>query len=551
MSVSLSKKMIVGFLAVAILTGIVGVIGWLGIQKTTQSVIVLGKQTVPAVDYLSDIKSSLLEIKVIQRSLFSPYLNTDDYNRQFTNLETSRKNYASAFAEYDKLTKLPEEMKLYEKLKASIEIVKAGNDAYFTTQKKLKTSNIKPEDYTSQMTAAAMTGGLRTNFDAMMVDMQALIDWVMAYYGTKMVNQSTQQAMALNAVILGASVVCFILAFLLGIFLAGSISRPITKITNELFTASHSLESASLQVSSSSQELSSGSSELAASIEEMTSSLEELHSIIEANTRNVNQSELLMQETASESVKVGERMNELKQALGEISNNSKKISKIIKVIDDIAFQTNILALNAAVEAARAGDAGKGFAVVADQVKSLAQKSADAAKETADLIETAIDSVTKGESLGQVAVDAQNVAVEKAGKVSVLLDEVNRASKEQLKGANQITQGISQINSVVQATAASSEENAAAGEELLSQAESLRGNVNGLNVLISGVNKTEPASQAIVKAKEQHLPSPDHAKPTANQGADLAQHAFHAEEQASGVEVMKAEDAIPMKDFKDF
>jgi methyl-accepting chemotaxis protein len=181
-------------------------------------------------------------------------------------------------------------------------------------------------------------------------------------------------------------------------------------------------------------------------------------------------------------------MSELKVALTEISGNSKKIAKIIKVIDDIAFQTNILALNAAVEAARAGDAGKGFAVVAEQVKSLAQKSADAAKETADLIERAIDSVSQGESLGQVALDAQLMVTEKAGKVSVLLDEVSRASREQLKGANQITQGVNQINSVVQATAASAEENAAAGEELLSQAEGLRGSVSGLNVLVLGSAK---------------------------------------------------------------
>lgn len=285
----------------------------------------------------------------------------------------------------------------------------------------------------------------------------------------------------------GVGILVPVLALLIFIvfLIARGISRPILAVNGELASASEALESAALQVSSSSQELSSGSSQLASSIEEMTSSLEEMQSTIEANSKNVNQSEMLMRDTSSETADVTRRMNELKVSLDGISANSKKIAKIIKVIDDIAFQTNILALNAAVEAARAGDAGKGFAVVAEQVKGLAQKSAEAARETADLIERAIDSVSEGESLGQAALEAQLGVADKAGKVGILLDEVNRASKEQLKGATQITQGLAQINSVVQATAASSEQTAATGEELLSQAEVLKRNVDRLGEVIKG------------------------------------------------------------------
>jgi len=323
----------------------------------------------------------------------------------------------------------------------------------------------------------------------------------------------------------------------------GSITKPVRRVNEELREASTALESASGQVSSSSQQLSSSSSELASSIEEMTSSLEELQSIIEANTKSVNQGELLMQETVTEAKKVTDKMVELKAALGDISKNSKRISKIIKVIDDIAFQTNILALNAAVEAARAGDAGKGFAVVADQVKALAQKSADAAKETADLIEEALSASEKGEDLGNASIEIQMVAAEKAGKVAVLLDEVNRASKEQLKGANQITQAVTQVNSVVQNTASSSEENAAAGEELLAQSESLAENVVRLDKIINGKNNrtaspskapTRPASPQATRTK-----------------AGLALPRAEGTRAVTGIEVTKPEDIIPLKDFKDF
>lgn len=325
------------------------------------------------------------------------------------------------------------------------------------------------------------------------------------------------------------------------IFIANSIANPIVKMTREISLASNNLESASYQVSSSSQELSSGSSELASSIEEITSSLEELQSVIESNTNNINQSELMMSETKKGSVKATEKMSELQVALTEINENSKRIVKIIKVIDDIAFQTNILALNAAVEAARAGDAGKGFAVVADQVKSLAQKSAEAAKETAELIDKAINSVLKGEELGKNVNEIQTKATEMTEKVAVLLDEVNRASKEQLKGINQITQAVNQTNSVVQQTASSAEESAAASEELLSQAESLNTIVDKLFEVIKGNSKDknlkETSGKTTKEVGEKKLIQDKTPKKLASNTKD--------------VDLVRPEDKIPMNDFSDF
>ena len=295
----------------------------------------------------------------------------------------------------------------------------------------------------------------------------------------------------LRNIMLVIVIVSLILIILLTVLTSNSIANPLAHSSKDLYQASSSIKSAAGQVSTSGQELASGASELAASVEEMTSSLEELQSIIEANTKVANEGELMARNNHQITVVKGkEMMNKLTVALEEISANSQKIVKIIKVIDDIAFQTNILALNAAVEAARAGEAGKGFAVVADQVKALAQKSAEAAKETADLIEKAVESVKAGQTYGDEVANAAAGSAEMSEKVGTILSEINKASTEQLKGANQVTKAVNQINTVVQQTASSSEELASAGEELLSQAEMLTQVVFNLAEIVQGAQKSE-------------------------------------------------------------
>jgi methyl-accepting chemotaxis protein len=541
---SLSFRLIIGFSVIALLTLLTGVMGVIGSTIMARSIKDLGDKAIPSISLLGRIRYDHLDIKMTIRTMTSPYISEDDWNRQVTDMPDTIKKYKEELAAFDKLEKSPAEKAIYDEFLPLLAQMEKANDEFVATGVSLKAQGLGALAYTKTLTQMAINGDVRSLYSKMDGALGKLIDYVDKAYGQDLVVSSLKKADFFNQIILVETIVAVLLSLVLGIVSARQVSRPMLRINSNLLATSKSLESASLQSSSSGQELSSGASELASSIEEMTSSLEELQSIIEANSKNVNQSELLMKETSAETGKVTERMSELKVALTEISGNSKKIAKIIKVIDDIAFQTNILALNAAVEAARAGDAGKGFAVVAEQVKSLAQKSADAAKETADLIERAIDSVSQGESLGQVALDAQLVVTEKAGKVSVLLDEVNRASKEQLKGANQITQGVNQINSVVQATAASAEEIAAAGEELLSQAEGLRGNVSDLNVLVLGSAKAE-RDQAGPSGKGQ-LPAAVQAPP---RRAELPHDP--GREPPSGAVVTKPEDAIPLKDFKGF
>lgn len=240
--------------------------------------------------------------------------------------------------------------------------------------------------------------------------------------------------------------------------------------------AAEQVATGSDQVSSGAQELASGSTEQAASVEELSSSAERI-SLMAAETSSVVEAASRSIEKADANVRAGnEHMEQLTQAMAEIGSSSDKIANITKVIEDIAFQTNILALNAAIEAARAGNAGKGFAVVADEVRNLAAKSGEAAKQTTELIRNSVDTVARGTEItsqtGQILKDVSvstNEVVESFGKIEQSIDEQNSAIE-------QIKLGLSQISAVVQTNAATAEENSATSEEMSAQAAALNGEV---------------------------------------------------------------------------
>ncbi len=241
------------------------------------------------------------------------------------------------------------------------------------------------------------------------------------------------------------------------------------------------VSSASSQISSGSQSLAQGASEQASSLEEVSSSLEEMSAMSRQNADNAGQAKGLSDQARISAESGNEAMLRMNDAIGKIKASSDETAKVLKTIDEIAFQTNLLALNAAVEAARAGEAGKGFAVVAEEVRNLAQRSAEAARNTAEMIESSVGNAQQGVSIAGEVGSVLSEIVDGAGKVNELINEISSSVGEQSKGIEQLSGAVQQMDTVTQQNAANSEESASAAEELNNQAEELLSMVGEFNL----------------------------------------------------------------------
>jgi len=360
--------------------------------------------------------------------------------------------------------------------------------------------------------------------------------------------QDAIQAMNRNLLIAFVLVVLGVAAGVAAFFTIRKATVTLRRTAHTLFEGAEQVASAAEQVSNSSQALAQGASEQAAAIEETSASSLEVSAMTEKNSENTTAAAENMTHVSKQVVVSNESLRQMVVSMREINQSSESISKIMKVIDDIAFQTNILALNAAVESARAGEAGLGFAVVADEVRNLAQRSAQAAKETAAKIEDSIQKSANGVQIsGKVAERLQEI-VTKARQVDELVAEIATASKEQSQGIGQVNTAVSQMDKVTQSNAASAEESASAAEELNAQALTLQGIVTDLQRLVGGKNGHGTTISA--SAKQPKVAVKSIAKPTVVRASSHSESKPPAS--APTRQPQPAAVTIPMEgDFKDF
>jgi methyl-accepting chemotaxis protein/methyl-accepting chemotaxis protein-1 (serine sensor receptor) len=345
------------------------------------------------------------------------------------------------------------------------------------------------------------------------------------------------QSASSQRIALGLLVLCAIVGLIVIIVVRG-VTRDVGQAATHLAEGAAQVASAATQVSAASQSLAQGSSEQAASLEETSSSSEEINSMTHKNAENSRAAAELTSQVDQRVGVANQKLEQMVASMTEINTSSEKVSKIIKVIDEIAFQTNILALNAAVEAARAGEAGMGFAVVADEVRNLAQRCAQAAKDTASLIEESLGKSHEGMSNLDHVAEAIRSITESSAKMKVLVDEVNLGSQEQERGIEQIAKAIVQMEQVTQKNAANAEESASASEELSGQAETMRAVVGQLQALVSGQGK-KPGRPA---------PGGYHARPkpaAATKSGDHSRGLKALQSAVSGNKVVPAAKAEPV------
>ncbi len=473
---SLAKKLISGFLCVAVIVAVVGIAGYGGLRYASRSQAAINSVYLPGVNGLWMIKDGVDVVRRVELVMFLTQLSPAERAGQKKNLTTAWGKAEAGWAIYAPIPKQGEESALWEQFRAAFGEYKQAHERVIDLLDK------SPDDRENAYDIASSEG--RDKFKAV----QTLIDKLLATNGAAAelaVKAADRQAAVTGYFALGMAILGVAASLLLGILLSSGIARNMKAIVESLRDNSGQVQETAVVLTESARQLSEGAAEEASSLAETSSSMDEVSAIVKKNTENASQARTLADRAGESVERANVSMGAMLESMQDISASSEETGKIIKTIDEIAFQTNLLALNAAVEAARAGEAGAGFAVVADEVRNLAQRAASAARNTSELIEGVIRKISGGTALVEKTnADFKDVA-DSVGSVTRLVGEIADASKEQSQRISDVGRLVSQVGRVTQRTAAQSEDIANSAEDLSFRSASLEGTVTKILALVEG------------------------------------------------------------------
>jgi methyl-accepting chemotaxis protein len=470
---TIGKRVIFGFTSIILIAMALGLFAYsrLIVIRTCSNAIV--GDALPGVYQIGRLESSLSQSQVATyKHVISD--SKDEMAQYDAEIVTIVKANEDVLADYEKTISRPKDRELFEQIKTALPPFRQAREAV------LKLSR----DQKSKEAFELAKKELKPAYEKLTVAVAAEVDFNKQSGDDFSKSMQTAISGAQTGIWIGLGAV-----LLLGVGISFTIirgtNRVLTGVASTLADGSSQIAAASGQVSSASQSLAEGASEQAASLEETSSTLEEMASMSKSNAEQAEKCRGWMGEAREIVGKMDKLLNETTVSIQETKRSSEATGKVVKTIEEIAFQTNILALNAAVEAARAGEAGMGFAVVADEVRNLAQRCAQATKETSVLIENATAAARNGSELTVSTQEEFKKTIESATKVGKAIDDIAAAVKEQTQGIAQINIAVSQMDKVTQSNAAGAEESASAAEELNAQAESLKGSVADLLKMVNG------------------------------------------------------------------